>query len=300
MIDNADAMPRIPLGVVIDAAMDPAAGISVGKKYRSGSQLALADERFALQVAAVTCADIAATLGAHPHWCGVLLSDELRRSTFGAGTWGATGTGWAAALNSDDALLPLEFVDHLRDEQASESFVARVLTCHAWRELQAAGVTLAGLQAFFAQHKYLLMSRHIGSYQQIGRSLADSTPATLTTEALDSLARQTITTIMAALRRPTTRGGHANTLAHIRGYLKKRLSGAEKAALDEALEWYRLGLVPLRTPLDLLREYFERYPDTYIDRQLYMQPRLHARFDLQVLLGQLRGTDGPRRSADER
>ncbi len=72
----------------------------------------------------------------------------------------------------------------------------------------------------------------------------------------------------------------------MRGYLKHRLSGAENSALDEALEWYRLGLVPLRTPLDLLRGYFESYPDAYIGQQVYMQPRLHARFDPSLLFNQ--------------
>jgi uncharacterized protein YbgA (DUF1722 family) len=145
------------------------------------------------------------------------------------------------------------------------------------------------------------MSRHIGSYQQIGQLLASPVPSkALATQSLDSVARQMITAIMAALRRSATRGGHGNALAHVRGYLKNRLSDAEKAALDEALEWYRLGLVPLHTPLDLLREYFQRYPDSYIDQQAYMQPRLHARLDLALLLDQLRDEEGRRHTAGGR
>lgn len=293
MIENTDAMPRIPLGVLVDAGTDSAAGIAIGKKYRFGTGLLpAADERFALQIVVAGRADVAAVVAAHPQWCGILLGDELRSPDPG------TDTGWAAALNIDDALLPLEFIEHLRDERASENFVARVLTCHAWREQRGAGLSLAALQAFFARHKYLLMSRHIGSYQQVGQLLANPAPGG--PAALESLARQMITAIMAALRRPASRGGHGNALAHVRGYLKNRLSEAEKAALDEALEWYRLGLVPLRTPLDLLREYFERYPDSYIDQQVYMQPRLHARFDPSLLLEQLRGAGASRHSAGER
>jgi uncharacterized protein YbgA (DUF1722 family) len=295
MTENIDAMPRIPLGVLVDAGADAAADLVVGKKYRSGLLLPAADERFALQVVAVDSAGVAATLAAHPDWCGVLLSERLRHPV------AVADTGWAAALDLDDALQPLEFVEYLRDEQARESFVARVLTCHAWRELQGSALSLAALQAFFARHKYLLMSRHIGSYQQIGQLLASPVPSkALATQSLDSVARQMITAIMAALRRSATRGGHGNALAHVRGYLKNRLSDAEKAALDEALEWYRLGLVPLHTPLDLLREYFQRYPDSYIDQQAYMQPRLHARLDLALLLDQLRDEEGRRHTAGGR
>lgn len=293
--ENTDSIPRIPLGVLVDAGADTATDIVVGKKYRSGLLLPAVDERFALQVVAVDGADVAAVLAGQPRWCGVLLSERLRRSVT------STDTGWAAALNLDDTLLPLEFVEHLREEQASESFVARVLTSYAWRELQSATLSLVALQTFFARHKYLLMSRHIGSYQQVGQLLASPVSSrTLATQSLDSVARQMITVVMAALRRPATRGGHGNALAHVRGYLKKRLSDAEKAALDEALEWYRLGLVPLRTPLDLLREYFQRYPDSYIDQQVYMQPRLHTRLDLPLLLDQLRGDDERRLNAGGR
>jgi hypothetical protein len=154
MIDDTHVMPRIPLGVLVDAGTDSAAGIAIGKKYRSGTGLLPAtDERFALQVLAVGGADVAATVAQHPEWCGILLGDELRGSHLPA------DTGWAAALNIDDALLPLEFIEHLRDERASESFVARVLTCHAWRDLHGAGISLAALQGFFARHKYLLMRR---------------------------------------------------------------------------------------------------------------------------------------------
>jgi uncharacterized protein YbgA (DUF1722 family) len=300
MIENVKPMSPVPLGVLIDAA---APGIAVPRTAEGGDNsradlepLATpVDERFAVQVVAVVDADVTAALAAHPHWCGVLLSDRLRRSLE------AVDSGWAAALNIDDALLPLEFIEHLRDEHANENFVARVLTCHAWRELQGAAFSLGDLQSFFARHKYLLMSRHIGSYQQVGQLLASPLPArALGIRGLDTLARQTIAAIMAALRRPATRGGHGNALAHVRGYLKNRLSGAEKAALDEALEWYRLGLVPLHTPLDLLRDYFARYPDPYIDQQVYMQPRVHTRLDPALLLDPLRGEDGRLHAMGER
>lgn len=288
MIQDSNPVPRIPLGVLVDAT-DAAARAGAGKKYRLGQGQALeaVDERFSLEVLPVDGASIAAAVAAHPQWCGVLLDDGLRRAD------AARDTGWAATLSIDDAVLPVEFIGHLRDEQAGESFVARVLTCSSWRA-QAAPPTLPALQAFFAQHKYLLMSRHIGSYQQVGQWLANPDQ-----QPLDALARQVITAIMAALRRPATRGGHGNALAHVRGYLKNHLSAGEQVALDEALEWYRLGLVPLHTPLDLLREYFERHPHPYIEQQVYMRPRLHARFDVAALQEELRGT-GLRHSAGDR
>lgn len=279
---------RIPLAVIIDSGARDSGDSVAGKNYRSVPPSAAADERFALHFMEGDARSVAAAVAAHPRWCGVLLTESARRSLapFAAADGGAD-TGWAAGLNIDDSLLPVERVGRLWDDQANESFVARAFTCHAWRELQRDGLGIAALQRFYAQHKYLLMSRHIGSYQQVGKLLGGAADAEGgdPAAALQTLAHRTIALIMAGLRRPATRGGHANALAHIRGYLKGRLGAAENVALDESLEWYRLGLVPLTTPLALLRDYFQRYPDAYIDQQVYMQPALHARFDPAGLVG---------------
>lgn len=282
MTQNDKALPRIPLGVVACRTVTPHAGSDTGKKYDPAP--VAGDDRFILHFLSVDTLGVGSdsarlAVARHPELCGVLLADALLERQ-------VDDTGWAAAFCIDDAVLPIERVDSLRDEAAAESFVARVFTCHAWRELQQAGFTVARLQAFYAQRKYLLMSRHIGTYQQVGQLLAQtaaSNPAD--TAALDSLARQTMMLIMAALRRPTTRGGHINALSHIRGYLKNHLGAGEKIDLDEAVEWYRLGLVPLSTPLTLLRDYFVRYPHDYIEQQVYMQPYLYARFDPVAVVG---------------
>jgi uncharacterized protein YbgA (DUF1722 family) len=286
MSQNIAPVPPIPLGMLVAAATDLPLTDAGG-----AARVLSCDDRFALQRLVVDGAGVATAAERHPHWCGILLDDALRDAVAGV------DSGWAAALDVDDALLPVEFIEGLRDEQLAESFVARVLCYSGWRELQRAGLSLAALQGFFARHKYLLMSRHIGSYQQLGQLLANRGSSA---RPLDELARQAIALIMAALRRPTTRGGHGNALAHIRGYLKNRLGPAEKSALDEALEWYRLGLVPVHTPLDLLREYFARYPDAYIDQQVYMQRRLHERFDPAALLDELRAAGAARHSAGDR
>lgn len=272
-MNQNDTAMRIPLAVVIDSSTHSSGIADSGKNYRSAPMPAAVDDRFVLHFVDGDANAVAAAFAANPHWCGALLADSARNL--------AGDAGWAAALRIDDGALPVELALRLLDEQANESFVARVFACRAWRVLQDAGVSVAALQRFYAQHKYLLMSRHIGSYEQVGRLLAQPTDAA----GLQVLAHRTIALIMAGLRRPATRGGHANALAHIRGYLKGRLSPAENVALDEAIEWYRLGLVPLSTPLALLRDYFRSYPDAYIDQQVYMQPALHAKLDPAVVIG---------------
>ena len=63
-----------------------------------------------------------------------------------------------------------------------------------------------------------------------------------------------------------------NALQHIQGYLKDRIDGDDKQELSESIEAYRREEVPLVVPMKLLRHYFRRNPDHYIDRQWYLDP----------------------------
>jgi uncharacterized protein YbgA (DUF1722 family)/uncharacterized protein YbbK (DUF523 family) len=174
---------------------------------------------------------------------------------------------FAAALRTQDPLLPIEEDGRLQDDRLRESFVTRVFTYYVWRQLLREGLSYAALQKFYAQRKYLIMSRHIATYKELGRLLASARR-----DALEEVAQRVIALIMSALARPATRGGHTNTLMHIRGYLKTQLGANEKAELGELIEQYRQGYVPLVVPLTLLRHHFAQHPDTYIEQQLFMQP----------------------------
>lgn|SRR5690554_5988238 len=75
-----------------------------------------------------------------------------------------------------------------------------------------------------------------------------------------------------ALRPIATRQTHANVLQHLAGYLKTPLSAADKQQLQECIQQYRIGLVPLAAPVDLLKGHFLRHPHTYISDQAYLYP----------------------------
>ena len=77
---------------------------------------------------------------------------------------------------------------------------------------------------------------------------------------------------MRTIRRPAARKGHTNVLQHMQGYLKKQIDQADRAELVEVIESYRLGRVPLVVPLTLLRHHFRRYPNSYIEQQVYLNP----------------------------
>src|SRR3569623_252138 len=78
---------------------------------------------------------------------------------------------------------------------------------------------------------------------------------------------------MAALQHPATRRRHANVLQHLKGNLKTHLDHGDKVELLELIDAYRLGRVPVIVPITLLKHHFRRFPDPYIDKQVYL--RLH-------------------------
>lgn len=173
------------------------------------------------------------------------------------------GCGLAAALRA--ASLPVEPAVGLAGAALLESFAARAAVYRRWRRLVETGLDLRALQLFHARHKYLVMSRHVPTYRQLGRLLAAPEP-------LPEQAEHVLGLIMAALRRPATRAGLANALAHIQGYLKRQLDPAQRAELSAAIDAYRLGRAPLLAPLVLLQHHFRRHPDPYIEEQVLLRP----------------------------
>lgn len=77
---------------------------------------------------------------------------------------------------------------------------------------------------------------------------------------------------MVALKRPATPARHANVLMHLMEYLKKELDTVDKAEMLELIHAYRQGVLPLASPLTLLKHHFRRNPDPYIVRQNYLHP----------------------------
>ena len=140
--------------------------------------------------------------------------------------------------------------------------------CHQqWQELSRTGITVATLQAFYARYKYLIMSRHIASYHAIGVLLADAKKT-----ELPVVAQRLFELVMNALAQPATRGGDVNALLHICGYLKTQLLPEEKYVLLDAIESYRCGEVEFDVPTALLRGYFQRFPNAYIEQQFFLKP----------------------------
>lgn len=181
----------------------------------------------------------------------------------------ATGRGiFAARLMQANPLLPVEEEGRLKDPVLRENFVNRVIVYSDWQQLLRDGLSASRLLAFHARHKYLLMAHQSPSYRQIGQMLANPGRGA----ALRDTANAYFAELMAALRRPASRSGHSNVLQHVAGHFKKVLNPPEKEELQQLINHYRSGIVPLVVPVTLLRHHLLRHPDPYLLQQAYLQP----------------------------
>jgi uncharacterized protein YbgA (DUF1722 family) len=56
------------------------------------------------------------------------------------------------------------------------------------------------------------------------------------------------------------------------GYFKEQLSSDEKKELLEVIKNYHDELVPLIVPVTLLKHYVRKYKESYLSRQVYLNP----------------------------
>jgi uncharacterized protein YbgA (DUF1722 family)/uncharacterized protein YbbK (DUF523 family) len=174
---------------------------------------------------------------------------------------------FAAALMRARPDLPVEEDGRLNDPVLRENFLTRVFAYAEWQRLLAAGITPKALIGYHSRYKYQLMANSPEHYRRLGRLLAD-----LGRQDLPGLAAEYFSELMQGLRVTATRGTHSNVLQHLLGYLKKALSREEKHEMQQLIEQYRSGIVPLVVPLTLIKHHFRRHPDQYVASQAYLQP----------------------------
>jgi len=180
----------------------------------------------------------------------------------------SSGVGeYARALMELWSELPVEEEGRLHDPVLRENFIERVFVYKRWQNLVEVGLTSKGIVDFHTRHKLLIMSHGQQAYRDLGRMVAGCG-----SEEPVGFGERYIADLMAALRKPATRRNHTNVLKHVQGYLKRRIDSQDKQELNEVIERYRLGQVPLVVPITLLKHHFRRHPDDYMQKQLYLDP----------------------------
>jgi len=164
-------------------------------------------------------------------------------------------------------LIPVEEEGRLHDMGLRGNFLERVYAYRRWKAIENADKNVQGFIQFHAAHKLMLMARGHHYYGELGRIVAGVTRNNLLERRQQYIHR--FMTIMTILPKP---GRHMNVLQHIMGYFKTVLSHDDKQELLQLFEDYSVQLLPLNTPLALLRHHLRRHPHDYIRAQHYLAP----------------------------
>lgn len=185
-----------------------------------------------------------------------------------SGIPGSDGIGeFARVVMARRPELPVEEEGRLNDPVLRENFIERVFTYRRWQALQEAGLTSARIVDFHTRHKLMIMAHSQQAYRDLGRRVAQCGD-----KDIEHFGAAYIADLMEALRVRATRKNHTNVLQHVQGYLKDAIDTDDKQELNEIIERYRLGQVPLVVPITLLNHHFRRHPDDYMQRQFYLHP----------------------------
>ncbi|WP_250655224.1 YbgA family protein [Alkalimarinus coralli] len=174
---------------------------------------------------------------------------------------------FAQALRDRFPLMPLEEEGRLHDARLYENFVLRVYAYHHFRTEVLAAPSMGKLIAFHSSYKYVLMAHNQTAYRKLGRLLGRGAK-----QAINTLTAEYFQQFMSAISKPASKKNHTNTLLHILGYLRKSVPSQARQNIAEVIKKYHQGVLPLVTPLTLLKHYLEQYGSDYIRNQRYLSP----------------------------
>jgi uncharacterized protein YbgA (DUF1722 family)/uncharacterized protein YbbK (DUF523 family) len=207
--------------------------------------------------------------------CGYVLKKDSpscgreRVKVFGAaGMPERQGRGlFAAALLERFPYLPVEEEGRLSDPRLRENFIERTFAYRRLKDLFGGRWSIGALVRFHTAHKMSLLAHSTTAYQELGRLVARASKLPRH-ELRDRYERD----FMAALSLMATTRRHTNVLMHMAGHLKKLLDADSRRELQETIDEYRRGLVPLVVPLTLIRHHVRQNAVDNLFGQVYLQP----------------------------
>jgi uncharacterized protein YbgA (DUF1722 family)/uncharacterized protein YbbK (DUF523 family) len=164
-------------------------------------------------------------------------------------------------------LLPVEDEGRLHDPELREDFIERIFALKRWREVLGKKESRGNVVDFHTKHKLLILSHSPMYYQTMGKLVAKAKDL-----PLKELYRKYQIFLMKSLQLKTTPKKNANVLQHMMGFFKEQLSSDEKQELQEVIDFYRKGYIPLIVPITLINHYVRKYNQPYLKQQLYLNP----------------------------
>jgi uncharacterized protein YbgA (DUF1722 family)/uncharacterized protein YbbK (DUF523 family) len=174
---------------------------------------------------------------------------------------------FAAALIQALPFLPVEEEGRLGDPRLRDNFFVRVFAYRRLRSLFGSRWSHGDLVRLHAAEKLLLLAHDPTTYRALGSLVASAKG-----RRRADLAVQYSTLFMRGLSKMATTHKHGNVLQHIQGHFRKTAGAADRRELEQLVEDFRNGLVPLLAPITLVRHLARVHDVTYLRGQTYLEP----------------------------
>lgn len=161
--------------------------------------------------------------------------------------------------------LPIEDESRLKDRTIYYCFLTAIFSRAEWR-LASANFEMRDLIEFHTRYKYLLKTFNEEKTKQLGKILADPV---LSLREKKELYERIFGEILTC---KPSRKKHVNTLYHLLGFFKKKISQREKKHVIKLIEEFRRGRLDLKVPLELIRSLSLRFEEKYVLDQKYLDP----------------------------
>ena len=165
-------------------------------------------------------------------------------------------------------LIPVEEEGRLIDHNIRDNFIERVFCYNRWRQLVEQKLTRRAILIFHQQHRLLLLSHSQSHFHKLNRLVAQDKELTLR-----ELTHSYIQVFMDAIKVKSTIRKHGKVLDHMMSRLTPSLLPAQQKALYRSIEEYREGLIPLRVPRMLIREYVRMLEIDDLREEIYLYPQ---------------------------
>ncbi len=154
----------------------------------------------------------------------------------------------------------------LNDADVRAAFLTKIFALAGFREARKSG-RAARLVRYHAENKLLFLAYHQETMREMGRLAANHEK-----QEFGEAAARYEDALLRLLSRKPSRASWVNALAHAVGHVSQKIRGEEKKRFLDALEEYRAGKILLDGPLDMLREWSERFGSEYLEKQTLFEP----------------------------
>jgi len=162
--------------------------------------------------------------------------------------------------------LAVEDEGRLNNFRIREHFLTKLFAIARFRKERSAP-SMSRLVKFQAENKLLLMSYNQTGMRKLGRIVANHERIPVP-EVFGLYSGE----LRAALMKPPRYTSNINVLMHALGYFSEKITAREKSFFLESLERYRLGKIPLSSPIHIVRSWIARFGTEYLADQTFFDP----------------------------